>query len=99
MTRKMTTLALAALLFAPLAACRVEQTEEGEMPDVEVQGGELPAYDVDAPDVDVTMEPTDVTVPDIDVTTEETTIDLPDVDVTTPDDPDYVDDDPDTPQN
>lgn len=94
MTRKLTTFALATLLFSPLVACSVEQTEEGEMPDVEVQGGDLPAYDVDAPDVDVTTEPTDVTVPDVDVTTEEETIELPEVDVTAPGEAGYEDDDP-----
>jgi hypothetical protein len=52
-----------------LGSCRVEQTEEGEMPDVDVQveGGELPEYDVDAADVDVGTEEVEVTVPDIDV--------------------------------
>ena len=51
------------------AACRVQQTEEGEMPDVDVQteGGNLPEYDVDAADVDVTTEERTVKVPDVDV--------------------------------
>ena len=39
-----------------LSGCEVEQTEEGEMPEVDVEGGEMPEYDVDAPDVDVRME-------------------------------------------
>jgi hypothetical protein len=59
-------------LFAPvlafgLAACSVEQTEEGEMPDVDVEAGELPEYDVDAADVDVGTDTTQVIVPDVDV--------------------------------
>jgi hypothetical protein len=39
----------------PLAACDIDQTEAGEMPevDVDVRGGELPEYDVDAPEVEV----------------------------------------------
>jgi hypothetical protein len=51
------------------AACRVQQTEEGEMPDVDVQteGGKLPEYDVDAADVEVTTEERTVKVPDVDV--------------------------------
>lgn len=62
---------LLALLIAPvfalgMAACDVDQTEEGEMPEVEVQEGELPAYDVDAADVEINEDT--VTVPDIDVT-------------------------------
>lgn len=52
------------------AACRVQQTEEGEMPDVDVsaEGGKVPEYDVDAADVEVKTEERTVTVPDVDVT-------------------------------
>lgn len=67
---------IAASLIAPfalgLAACDVDQTEEGEMPDVDVQGGNMPEYDVETADVDVG--------------TEEKTVEVPDVDVTMPDD-------------
>ena len=50
-----------------LAGCDVEQTEEGEMP--EVEGGNLPEYDVDAADVDVDADTTttEVEVPTLDV--------------------------------
>lgn len=47
------------LVFGAYAgSCRVRQTEEGKLPDVDVQaeGGEIPEYDVDAPDVDVKTE-------------------------------------------
>lgn len=77
-------LVLAASLVLPLAACQVRQTEEGEMPEVEVKGGEVPEYDVDTADVEVTGEERQVTVPDVDVTTEERTVTLPDVDVKSP---------------
>lgn len=66
-------LTLLLVLFATLAstACRVRQTEEGEMPEVDVdvsaQEGELPEYDVDAADVDVNKKEVTVTVPDVDV--------------------------------
>lgn len=50
-----------------LSACEVEKTEEGEMPEVEVEGGELPEYDVEGPDVDVGTEEKTITVPDVDV--------------------------------
>ena len=64
---------LLALLIVPtfavgMAACDVDQTEEGEAPEVEVEEGQLPSYDVDAPDVDVTEDT--VTVPDIDINDE-----------------------------
>ena len=61
---------LMALLTVLATGCRVRQTEEGEMPDVDVstEGGKMPEYDVDAADVDVTTEKKEITVPDVDVT-------------------------------
>lgn len=61
---------LLALLTVFATGCRVRQTEEGELPDVDVstEGGKMPEYDVDAADVDVKTEKREVTVPDIDVT-------------------------------
>lgn len=61
---------LMALLAVLATGCRVRQTEEGEMPDVDVsaEGGKVPEYDVDAADVDVKTEKREVTVPDVDVT-------------------------------
>jgi hypothetical protein len=60
---------LLALLIAPLfavgmAACDVDQTQEGDLPDVEVEEGQLPAYDVDT-DIEVTEDT--VIVPDVDI--------------------------------
>ncbi|MBT8096105.1 MAG: hypothetical protein HKN35_14745 [Woeseia sp.] len=93
--RKMMTFAAAASAFA-LSACEIEQTEEGDMPDIDVAAteGQLPKYDVDVtktqegrmPDVDVDVEggnlpKYDVHGPDVDVSMEEKTIEVPDVDV------------------
>ena len=81
----------AALLTVSTTGCRVRQTQEGEMPDVEVEtkGGQMPKYDVDAPDVDVNTEETEVSVPtDVDVKTEKRTVKVPDVDVKPPADGD-----------
>lgn len=62
----------AALLVAALglAACDVEQTEEGSLPDVDIEAeaGSMPEYDVDTADVDVGTKEKTVTVPDVDVT-------------------------------
>lgn len=62
---------IAAALIVPfalgLAACDVDQTKEGEMPDVEVSGGNLPEYDVETADVDVGTKTTTVEVPTVDV--------------------------------
>jgi hypothetical protein len=51
------------------AGCRVRQTEEGKMPDVDVktEGGKMPEYDVDAADVEVKTGKKTVEVPDVDV--------------------------------
>lgn len=73
----------AATIALLLAGCDVEQTQEARLPDVDVQGGQAPAYDVDAPDVDVTTEERTVTVPDVDVDvkTKERSVTVPDVDI------------------
>jgi len=84
----LTALALAAL---GLTACDVQQTEEGEMPDVDISAdaGNLPEYDVDAPEVKVGTTESTVEVPDVDVSTEETTVDVPVIGI----EPGDVDDD------
>lgn len=76
-------LALALLLVG----CEVEQTQEGEMPEVDMQteSGQMPEYDVDTADVDVGTEKKQMEVPDVEVETEEKTVTVPDVDVTMPD--------------
>ncbi|HUO82463.1 MAG TPA: hypothetical protein VM616_06350 [Gammaproteobacteria bacterium] len=66
-------LALLAAATFLVWGCDVDQTEEGEMPDVDVQGGNLPKYDIEGPDVDIGTREETVTVPDID-------IDMPDDD-------------------
>lgn len=70
-----------------IAGCEVEQTEEGELPNVDVEGGNLPEYDVDAPDVDVGTRETEVEVPEVDVDTRTETITVPSVDVDSDDEP------------
>lgn len=54
----------ASLLFA-LSGCKVEQTEEGKLPDVEVKadGGNLPKYDVETAEVSVGTKTVEVEVP------------------------------------
>lgn len=66
---KVFVLLMALLVVLATGACRVRQTQEGKMPDVDVsaEGGQVPKYDVDAPDVDVKTEKREVTVPDVDV--------------------------------
>ena len=57
----------AAALALPLAACSVEQTEDGEMPEVDVEEGSMPEYDVDTADVDVGTTEETVEVPTVDI--------------------------------
>lgn len=70
------------------ASCTVEHTEESELPDVnvEVESGNLPAYDVDVADVDVKTQKKTVSVPK--VVMEEKVIEVPTVDVNMPNDED-----------
>ncbi len=51
------------------AACNVDQTKEGEMPDVDVNasGGQLPEFDVEGPSVNVGSENRTVEVPTVDI--------------------------------
>ena len=81
-TTSLTPFAALSAVAVAFSACRVEQTEEAEMPevDVSVEGGNLPKYNVDTPKVDVTMKEENVPVPTVEV--EEKTIEVPEVEVT-----------------
>lgn len=59
--------ALAATLA--LGACDVDQTEEGSLPDVDIEAteGNLPEYDVEGPDIDITQDTSVIVTPEIDV--------------------------------
>ena len=52
-----------------IAACDVDQTQEGNLPDVDVNatGGQLPEFNVEGPDVNVGTENKTVQVPTVDV--------------------------------
>jgi hypothetical protein len=84
MLKKFGVLMAALTMVVALGACTVEQTEEGEMPEVNVEGGNMPEYDVDAADVDITTDTATITVPDVDVSTETRQVTVPDVDVNPP---------------
>ena len=81
-----------------LSACNVEKTQEGELPkvDVDAQGGQLPAYKVETPDVDVNTREATVPVPDVDVNVErkEAQVTVPNVDVTIPSENDAAEEKP-----
>jgi len=98
MTAMTRTLALLGALTV-LWGCDVDKTEEGSMPDVDVdaEAGNMPEYEVEQteegemPDIDVDAEAGempeyDVEGPDVDVETVEKTVEVPVVDVEMPDD-------------
>ena len=58
--------AMAAATFG-LAACDVDQTEEAELPEVDVEGGNMPEFDVETADVEVGSKEVTVDVPTVDV--------------------------------
>jgi hypothetical protein len=62
-------LPLALLAVLSTGACRIRQTEEGKLPEIDVktQSGKMPEYDVDAPKVKVGTEKREITVPKVDV--------------------------------
>ena len=67
---KKTIIMLSGAVCLSLSACDVDKTENGQMPDVDVNvsgGAELPEYNVTGPDVDVGMENKTVQVPTMDV--------------------------------
>lgn len=91
----LTKLIAGSLAVATLAACDVDKTREGELPDVSVEGGQVPEYEVrktqegEMPDVDVEggqVPGYDVDTPDVDVGTETREVTVPDVNVDMPDD-------------
>lgn len=65
---KFLTAACISLACLGVAACKVKQTQDAKMPEVQATGGQMPAYDVKGPDVNVTSKPETVNVPVVKVT-------------------------------
>lgn len=75
----------AALLAVGTTGCKVDKTQDGKMPEVEVKGGQIPKYDVKGPTVEVGTKTKQINVPtDVTVKTEKRDIKLPEVSVTPP---------------
>ncbi len=66
----------------------IDQTEEAALPQVTVEGGNLPEFEAEVGDIDVGTTTADVTVPDVDVQidTEQAEVTLPTINVTAPED-------------
>lgn len=54
-------------LVAALGACTADVEDEGELPEVNVEGGEAPNIDVNPADVDITTDTQTVVTPDVDI--------------------------------
>ena len=65
---RLVALPLALVVGLGFAGCRVRQTEEGKMPEVQVKDGKVPKYDVDTAKVEVKKEKVEVDVPKVKVT-------------------------------
>lgn len=85
------------LVMAAAVGCDVNKTQEGEMPEVSVDGGQVPKYEVEKtqegelPDVSVSggqMPKYDVDTPDVDIEMEKREIEVPAVNINEDDDED-----------
>ena len=74
----------AALAFVFAVGCTVEQTREGKAPDVDVEGGRLPMYDVNWADVDVGTAERTIEVPVVRVVEETRQVSVPYIDINPP---------------
>lgn len=85
---KFTYLSLLFLFALAFSACDVDQTREGELPevDIDLEEGQAPAYDVDWADIDVRTRTETVEVPKIKVVTETEQVEVPYIDMDWPDD-------------
>ena len=70
MTKMIKALALGAVCFG-IAGCKVNKTEEGKLPSVNVsaKGGKLPEFNVQGPTVDVGSKNETVKIPTVKVKT------------------------------
>lgn len=62
-----TTLAILFAFGMLFGGCDVEQTEEGQAPEVQVEPGDAPEYDVETGEVEVGTETEEVEVPTVDI--------------------------------
>lgn len=85
---RMLTALMALLVIVGLTGCEIDQTQAGDMPDVDVDveadPGQLPAYDIDGPDVNVGTTTKMVKVPKVVVVMEEEEVEVPYIDVDVP---------------
>ncbi|WP_208351756.1 hypothetical protein [Pseudaestuariivita rosea] len=61
----------------------IDQTQEASLPDVDVQveGGNLPAYDVETGSIELTSDEATVTVPEVEVDTQQVEVTVPGISI------------------
>jgi hypothetical protein len=79
--------AAVAIVAVGLTACDVDKTQEGEMPEVKVEGGQMPAYDVDVAEVEVGTVERTIEVPQVEMVEETVTVPTVGVDMPEEDGP------------
>jgi hypothetical protein len=72
------------LLLVPLTSCQIEREQAGRLPDIEVEPGRLPEYDIQGPEVNIGVKERTVTVPKVVVVQEQQTIEVPYIDIDVP---------------
>lgn len=80
--------AAAVVIAAGIYMIDIDQTQEAQLPDVNVtvEDGQLPAFDAEVGSVSVQQEEMSVEVPDVDVTMEERRVTVPTLEVSPPSD-------------
>ncbi len=68
MDKRILTAVMSLGLVLTAAACNVEKTEDGEAPEVNVEAGKMPEYDVQTPKVEMGTDTHTVITPDVKVT-------------------------------
>ncbi|MGB6294899.1 MAG: hypothetical protein WBF90_01790 [Rivularia sp. (in: cyanobacteria)] len=72
------------MLLVPLASCQIEKEQAARLPEVNIEPGRLPEYDIKGPDVNVGVTKRTVTVPKVIVVQEQQTVEVPYIDVDLP---------------
>ncbi|MGB3757085.1 MAG: hypothetical protein WBA07_12020 [Rivularia sp. (in: cyanobacteria)] len=72
------------MLLVPLTSCQIEKEQAARLPEVNIEPGRLPEYDIKGPDVKVGVTKRTVTVPKVIVVQEEQTVEVPYIDVDLP---------------
>lgn len=72
------------LLLLLFTGCEIEKVKDGELPEVNIESGDLPKYDVRVADVDIGMREKTIKVPKVTVEMEETVVKVPYIDMDVP---------------